>query len=345
MIYQLLPESPKAGSPPNQHCRNVGYKYAACLTITSMVLCGLFVAPTNGVRDMTLHGFLNIAREGTARDVSSGPMINKADLSHDSYFAWEQEWGPVDKIVLLGERHSGTNWITDHLQDCFAHGIQVTPHYSRFKHWFQKEDLYPGAKKSAVVVSMFRDPYDWVWAMKERPHHAHDHIGLPWLEFVTKPWIGRRGATDRNISLVPGMKENVTCFSQFSFVEVMPCSRDDSPKRTGYADYKYELFVDGSERAYSSIIDLRRAKIVNHLSVSKFNGTRAFYPFRYEDLECNGTELLLNLLERATGIERQCNATEPRREVKHKEVPKEYIDWMNKFVDWDVEAQIGYYRR
>ena len=28
---------------------------------------------------------------------------------------------PVEKIVLLGERHSGTNWITDHLTECF-HG-------------------------------------------------------------------------------------------------------------------------------------------------------------------------------------------------------------------------------
>ncbi len=26
---------------------------------------------------------------------------------------------PKDKIVLLGERHSGTNWITDHLEACF----------------------------------------------------------------------------------------------------------------------------------------------------------------------------------------------------------------------------------
>jgi hypothetical protein len=93
--------------------------------MTSIVLYGLFVAPTDEVRDMTRYGFLNIAREGTARDVSLGPMINKTDFSHESYFAWEQEWGPVDKIVLLGERHSGTNWITDHLQDCFAHRIQV----------------------------------------------------------------------------------------------------------------------------------------------------------------------------------------------------------------------------
>ena len=91
---------------------------------------------------------------------------------------------------------------------------------------------------------MFRDPYDWVWAMKERPHHAHDHIGLPWLEFVTKPWIGKRGKADMNTT-ISGMKKHVTCFSQFSFAEVMPCSREDSPKIVGHADYKYELFHDG----------------------------------------------------------------------------------------------------
>jgi hypothetical protein len=28
---------------------------------------------------------------------------------------------PVEKIILLGERHSGTNWITDYLTGCFQH--------------------------------------------------------------------------------------------------------------------------------------------------------------------------------------------------------------------------------
>ncbi len=32
---------------------------------------------------------------------------------------------PVEKIVLLGERHGGTNWITDHLTDCFGDRIEV----------------------------------------------------------------------------------------------------------------------------------------------------------------------------------------------------------------------------
>ena len=28
---------------------------------------------------------------------------------------------PVEKIILLGERHSGTNWITDYLIGCFQY--------------------------------------------------------------------------------------------------------------------------------------------------------------------------------------------------------------------------------
>jgi hypothetical protein len=33
---------------------------------------------------------------------------------------------PVDIISLLGERHSGTNWITDHLQECFGDRVEVS---------------------------------------------------------------------------------------------------------------------------------------------------------------------------------------------------------------------------
>eukprot|EP01082_Thalassiosira_pseudonana_P005344 g4856.t1 g4856 contig18:72650-74040(-) len=259
---------------------------------------------------------------------------------------WDKQYGKVKSIVLLGERHSGTNWITDHLEECFGGDIKVTTEYRRFKHWFQEEDPERVPSKSAVVVSMYRDPYDWVWAMKERPHHAHDHIGLEWRPFVTKPWIGKRGPNDKNITLTPGLRNNVTCLERYSFKEIIPCSKGDSPSKKGYADYKYELYHDGSERAYSSIVDLRKEKIENHLSVAEFDGTRAFYPFRYEDLEANSTQVLLDLLEGATGIRPRCNATEPRvGGVKHKTVPKEFVEWMNQFVDWDVEYQIGYMRR
>jgi hypothetical protein len=228
--------------------------------------------------------------------------------------------------------------------------LQIKTEYARFKHWFQNENSELVPPKSAIVISMFRDPYDWVWAMKERPHHAHDHMNLPWLKFVTKPWIGNgynRGKADLNITK-EGKKWNVTCLERYSYVDIFPCNRKDElhVSKDGYGDFKYELMHDGSERAYSSIVDLRKEKIENHLSVSKLEGPRAFYPFRYEDLYGNGTEVLLNLVERSTGLNRNCTAVEAKGAKKeHKEVPKEYVSWMNRFVDWDVEGLIGYSRR
>ncbi|KAL7467565.1 hypothetical protein ACHAXS_007811 [Conticribra weissflogii] len=251
---------------------------------------------------------------------------------------------PLTKIILLGERHSGTNWITDHLEECFAEDIEVTTQYKRFKHWFQEEDLENVPKNSAVVVYMSRDPYDWVEAMRERPHHAHDHMNLDWRSFVTKPWIGHRGPHDA-LSMKNNSLTDAVCLDRFSFFEIMPCSPEDSKQINGYGGYKYELNHDGSEKPYSSIVDMRKEKIMNHLSVANFEGTKAFLPNRYEDLYMEGTSVLLEKLKELTGLEPRCKAIEGKGVIKHKEVPRDYVKWMNRFVDWGVEGHIGYERR
>jgi len=291
---------------------------------------------------------------------------------------------PVQQIILLGERHSGTNWINDHLEDCFNENIKVSPIYTRFKHWFQDDDDSFGNSvpdNSAVVIVLFRDPYDWIEAMREEPHHAHYHVlwhvlgidhtvgwkkiarPMRWKDFVTKPWIGQRSITDRRL-VASGQEATMDgkCVDNYSFADVIPCSGKDSHEVIGLGPYKYELQRDGSERPYSSIIDLRRDKILNHLSVANFKGTQHFFPLRYEDLKANGTEELLAAIERTTGRTRhaKCTAFKPRvqqqkeRRLKtgkdnplhtHKVLPKELIQWMNKFVDWDVENMIGYYKR
>ena len=222
---------------------------------------------------------------------------------------------------------------------------------------------------------MFRDPYDWVEAMRERPHHAHDHMSLEWRDFVTKPWVGKRGKDDAELvknatkaALTKVGIYNATksveraetstaggeidiriqpnlCIDRYTFSEIVPCSEADSPTKLGYGNYKYELKHDGSEKPYSSIVDLRREKILNHLSVADFLGTRAFLPFRYEDLTGNGTKALLSQVESVTGFTARCNATTATGAMKHKNVSKEYVQWMNKYVDWEVEKLIGYVRR
>jgi hypothetical protein len=251
--------------------------------------------------------------------------------------------------------------------------FQVTNTYTRYKHWFQEEDLLKVPDKSAVVVAMFRDPYNWVEAMRVEPHHAHDHLRwyqprkhlenswktiarpLEWKEFVTQPWIGQRGSTDKNISETQGGIASAECLDLYSFYDAAPCSGNDAQFIMGLGEYKYEYQHDGSERGYSSIIDLRREKILNHLSVANFRGTRAFFPFRFEDLNENGTGALIKSVEDATGMKAKCNATlgkAPRRRrlsekriTKHRELSKDLIRWMSRYVDWEVEGKIGYSKR
>ena len=55
----------------------------------------------------------NVHMEKTPK-FAKGPVINSRDK------------GKASTINLIGERHSGTNWITDHLVDCFGEQIQVS---------------------------------------------------------------------------------------------------------------------------------------------------------------------------------------------------------------------------
>ena len=231
-------------------------------------------------------------------------------------------------------------------------------------------------ENSAVVVAMFRNPYDWVEAMRTEPLHAHDHLRwyqpgvngnkdidvgtndagewnarpLEWKDFATKPWIGRRGKKDRVISRTIRGMNSVKCMDSYSFYDAVPCSLEDSSTVDGLGLYMYEYKRDRSERGFSSIIDLRREKILNHLSVADFRGTRAFLSFRFEDMNDSGMVALIRSLEEATGMKAKCTATPGSTFVQQdtivlKELPVDYIEWMDRFVDWDVESRIGYSRR
>ena len=240
---------------------------------------------------------------------------------------------------------------------------------------------------------MFRDPLDWVEAMRWEPHHAHDHLNyhdgvitggasdtrgdkwwweiadrMEWKEFVTKPWMGKRGKMDLITSQTPGGIENSVCVDDYKWQHVAPCSEEDSVFLKGLGTYKYEFKFDGSERSFNSILELRRDKVLNHLSVANFRGTRAFFSYRFEDLKENGTTGLLKNIEKATNLPAKCDAIygmvrdddgeiklaksvgvrrrlDPKVISMKRELQEDYIKYMNKFVDWEVESKIGYFPR
>lgn len=83
---------------------------------------------------------------------------------------------PSMQISLIGERHSGTTWITNELRKCFP-TLDVKPKLVRWKHWFQEKNIVNARnQKPAVVIAQFRNIYDWTEAMRQGPHHSPNHL-------------------------------------------------------------------------------------------------------------------------------------------------------------------------
>jgi len=254
----------------------------------------------------------------------------------------------IKTINLIGERHSGTKWITKHLKDCFGDQVKVLDRYTRYKHWFQYDDTsYPDAN-SSLVVAMFRDPYDWIDSMRRRPYHSPNHFNLDWKRFVTTPWTMPRGRADQ-LLLATGSRANATCMHRFSFAEVVPCSPEDRHMRN--ATYRgktvgvvYEMRHDRSGLPYESIVGLRRDKIQNFLDVAHFRRVAALLPVQFEFLVSRGTSELISEIEDIVGLRARC-ARVPPQPPRVKYLEAEFIDWVTANVDWEVENSVGYEMR
>ena len=260
----------------------------------------------------------------------------------------------IKSINLIGERHSGTKWITSQLDDCFGDRIDVKNRYTRYKHWFQyndisEDDTYYHSPNSSLVVSIFRDPYDWVDSMLKKPYHSPNHFDLDWKTFVNKEWtMGYRYNGDEYL-IESGTHHNATCKHRFTFNEIIPCSRKDRNWNniTRYGKpvgVIYELNQDKSGLPYNSIIDLRRDKIKNFLDVANYDGVASFIPIQYEYMILYGLRELIEQVASITGLKPKCIPTPPRLK-RSKTFDPEYVEWMNAHVDWDVEKLVGYSKK
>jgi len=178
---------------------------------------------------------------------------------------------------------------------------------------------------------------------------------LPWKEFVTKPWFMGRAHHDelleREIEQGVLDPKDIVCrdyLSNWTWSDVTPCSFEDLMLMD--ATYMgipplYELKNDKSGDHFSSILSLRSAKLSHFLQeVPTFHGIKHFIPVRYEDVVLGGTAGLVLEVERITGVKAKCDPYAPQNRTA-KLHDKEYVKWMNKHVDWEAEALLGYKRQ
>lgn len=244
---------------------------------------------------------------------------------------------PHYDISLIGERNSGTKFVTQELQLCFRSlmtarsgsrdapantstartlarrgaqplsfpTVKIHRDFHRHKHFFQP--LYAGGPdlyRHRIVIALFRNPVEWVAAMRENPYHSPHHVAgyetvttqtaregaegrtgadeirvvpLPWREFVGRPWTTDRTAKDLEILGSPTrIRETMrgeTCLWRYSVLDAVPCVFDANATQypaipdsllRGYVPL-YELRRDQSQRPFANLLELRAEKIVNFL--------------------------------------------------------------------------------
>jgi hypothetical protein len=93
----------------------------------------------------------------------------------------------IDKFIIYGERHSGTNFI----EECFKQrfGLHRTGFYGN-KHFFgwTKPETISYKDKHALFIGVVRNPYDWIMAMINLPHHIHSNRLLNLESFLLSEW-------------------------------------------------------------------------------------------------------------------------------------------------------------
>lgn len=262
----------------------------------------------------------------------------------------------IVRVALIGERNSGTNWMVDEVERCFAQtSLKLSKRLTRYKHWFQHENVEE-RKGNTLVIALFRDPYYWVEAMRGKPHHAPEHFYLNWRQFVTKPWTMKRVGHDLDIKgagkeddkkarKIPGLE----CQENFQYHQVVCCHKYPykEKKKFHFSEHHplYELKNDGSGEPYESIVDLRRDKILNFLDIANFEIVKELKVLKYEDLLDRGTEFVIRGIENSTGVKARCKPTPPQQNRVKRTLDEEYTKWITEHVDWKVEALIGYSKR
>ncbi len=274
----------------------------------------------------------------------------------------------INEVHVLGERNSGTKFVTQFLQQCYPKSSRIKVHrdFIRSKHFFQPIYNQMDYSKRLIVV-VVRDPVEWMAAMRQFPYHSPSHLAgfqnsqpipLPWQEFVNKTWTTDASRADRQV-LAEHQKKTV-CSQGFRFDEVRPCIiREEMvssppwnipPRRVrGY----YPLYEQRRGKPYGHLLQMRSDKIVNWiLQIPLLMKIGGFIVVRYEDILERGNgyflqqvNALLNnkSIDSQEPLPKQCSVIPPQPDrIGKRYIPPDFKDWINSNLDVETERLIGY---
>ncbi|NDC71992.1 MAG: hypothetical protein EBZ62_00860 [Sphingobacteriia bacterium] len=135
---------------------------------------------------------------------------------------------PIKNFTIYGERHSGTNFLEQAIKNKFD--LDVVWDFG-WKHFFGlSHPTKIQQAESTLFFCIVRNPYDWIMAMYNAPHHVHPHNSYNPITFLTSEWysIDSHGVEileDRNYTTNLVRYKNIFELRQFKclyLVETMP---------------------------------------------------------------------------------------------------------------------------
>lgn len=268
----------------------------------------------------------------------------------------------IRKVHIVGERNSGTKFLTQELQSCFPRdkegGVTVHRDFVRPKHFFQSVPSMGYAE--SLVVSVFRDPVEWTAALREKPYHSPNHVQalksdkivpLPWRDFVSKQWSMKGSVHDNwsGSSAVDSGDDWLRICEMYNFTakEMEPCLFDaqkiPSNRIRGFHPV-YEL-QQQSGLPFPNVLDMRSDKILNFLlEVPLWTDIGGYYAVRYEDLLSNGTDFVIRDLSRLLDQKPSCSRSVPPQpeRLSHRKIDPEFRLWINEHKNRDLEGLLDY---
>lgn len=93
----------------------------------------------------------------------------------------------IFEYAIYGERHSGTNFLEQCMNSCFD--IPRTSFYCH-KHFFgwTKPETITYKARHVLFIGIVRNPYDWIMAMHNVPHHIHPHRRWDLKTLILSEW-------------------------------------------------------------------------------------------------------------------------------------------------------------
>ncbi|KAG1653065.1 hypothetical protein FOA52_003810 [Chlamydomonas sp. UWO 241] len=295
-----------------------GRAHALLLLLLTLLLLGPAVAQRRG----PVHG-------GADWKAKKQLLSSKRHGVHGGEEMVQQGGGGITRVAVIGERHSGTNFMGRFLARNLATQHNVSETFCAYKHRAQVPGPECPPVNKTLVVVMFRNPYDWALGM-----HARCYCTPEWREVAKTP------------------------FAEFVHMPILDTSAVQAPKDAPPQDPPIGFFAD--------LFECRNARHRNFLNISAWAPNVEYV--RHEDvLDAQQQEAWMSRL--LTKYKLQPSAEQVKSVTGYKERDDITFDadtlrakspWLNralgeadaelaaklslvtKGVDAELEAEIGY---